>query len=197
MIPKREIRATFNKTTITVYQAFSKEIALPALKNNQLVPPFSYKRMTWIKPSFLWLMQRSNWATKPNQEYILAIKIKRDCWEEALAQGVLTHPDAKIYSSGTAWHQLFKNAPVHIQWDPERTLYGTKKEESTIQVGISASLIKQYAEEWIVEINDFTPLAKKINTLRKQGKYKEAKRLLPIEKPYPLPDAIKTTLGIH
>jgi hypothetical protein len=30
-------------------------------------PDFSLRRMTWIKPGFLWMMHRSGWATKPNQ----------------------------------------------------------------------------------------------------------------------------------
>ncbi|WP_141653813.1 DUF4291 family protein, partial [Erwinia billingiae] len=27
-------------------------------------PPFSMTRMTWIKPSFLWMMYRSGWGMK-------------------------------------------------------------------------------------------------------------------------------------
>jgi hypothetical protein len=29
------------------------------------VPPFKVDRMTWVKPSFLWMTYRSGWATKP------------------------------------------------------------------------------------------------------------------------------------
>src|SRR5262249_6801183 len=53
-----EIRADFDARSIVVYQAFSSAIALPALEAQRLVPPFSFQRMTWIKPSFLWLMER-------------------------------------------------------------------------------------------------------------------------------------------
>lgn len=94
-----QIRATFDVNTITVYQAYGKKIALDASKNNKFQAPFSFNRMTWIKPSFLWLMERSNWGNKSNQNYILAIKIKRSFWEKSLNLGVLTHPD-KIYKSG-------------------------------------------------------------------------------------------------
>ncbi len=45
---------------------------------SRFVPPFSLSRMTWIKPSFLWLMERSNWGKKSGQEMILAICIIRD-----------------------------------------------------------------------------------------------------------------------
>ena len=41
-----------------------------------------------------------------------------------------------------------------------------------------------------------TPLMKKINQLRKQGKYTEAKRLLPKEKVYKLTDALEKIIGV-
>lgn len=192
----QEIRAEFDNKTITVYQAYSKEIAIPAIKNNRFEAPFSFNRMTWIKPSYLWLMERSNWGEKANQEYILGIKIKRESWEKALSLGVLTHPDKDIYSNGFEWEKQFNEAKVHIQWDPERTLRGGKLEERTIQVGISRFLIDEFNNDWIVEIIDLTPLTKKINQLRKIGKYTEAKKLLPNERIYTINSEIEKRIGI-
>ncbi len=192
----QEIRAEFDTKTITVYQAYNKQIAVPAIKNNKFEKPFSFTRMTWIKPSFLWLMERSNWGNKSNQEYILGIKIKLEYWEKALSLGVLTDPDKDIYSSGYEWEKQFKGAKVHIQWDPERTLKGGKLQERTIQVGISRFLIEEYNNDWIEEIIDVTPLVKKMNTLRKAGKYKEVKRFLPKERVYPLNNEISKRIGI-
>ena len=192
----QEIRAKFDKETISVYQAYNKTIALAAIKNNRFEKPFSFNRMTWIKPSYLWLMERSNWGTKSNQEFILEIKIKRAFWEKALSLGVLTSPDKDIYQSGQEWVHKFNSAKVHIQWDPERSIRGQKLQKRTIQVGISRFLIEEYNEEWINEIIDLTPLTKKIHQFQKQGKYKEAKRLLPKEKIYSLPSDIETQIGI-
>lgn len=152
--------------------------------------------MTWIKPSYLWLMERSNWGHKSNQEFILGIKIKKSAWEHALSMGVLTHPDDTVYPNNVNWEQAFKQAKVHIQWDPERTLRGAKMQIRTIQVGISSFLIEEYNTEWISEIIDYTPLTKKINQLRKQGKHKEAKRLLPKERVYDVPEDIANRIGI-
>jgi hypothetical protein len=70
-----EIRADYNSSSIVVYQAYSPEIGRAAAKHGRFVPPFSRGRMTWIKPSFLWLMERSNWATKSGQEVVLAARI--------------------------------------------------------------------------------------------------------------------------
>lgn len=65
---KQEIRAVFDDSTITVYQAYNKYIATAAVKAQTFVPPFKTDRMTWIKPSLLWMMYRSGWATKENQD---------------------------------------------------------------------------------------------------------------------------------
>ena len=192
----QEIRADFDTETVTVYQAYNKNIALPAIENNKFEKPFSFTRMTWIKPSYLWMMERSNWASKSNQEYILGIKIKKASWEKALSLAVLTSPDKDIYASGAQWEGEFKDAKVYIQWDPERTLRGAKLEVRSIQVGVSRHLIEEYNDEWIEEIVDMTPLTKKINQLRKDGKYKEAKRHLPKERVFPLSDEIEKRIGI-
>ncbi|MDB5288908.1 MAG: hypothetical protein JWL69_149 [Phycisphaerales bacterium] len=52
-----EIRADYDRQTIVVYQAYRPQIAEAALAAGKFVPPFSFGRMTWIKPSFLWLME--------------------------------------------------------------------------------------------------------------------------------------------
>src|SRR5215470_12294472 len=85
-----EIRAAFDRDNIVVYQAYSAAIANPALKAQRFVEPFSVGRMTWIKPSFLWLMHRSNWGSKGGQERTLAVTITRPGWESALSRAVLT-----------------------------------------------------------------------------------------------------------
>jgi hypothetical protein len=193
----QEIRAKYTNDTITVYQAYNRQIALKAIENNKFEAPFSFNRMTWVKPSYLWLMARSNWGTKSNQEYILGIEIKRSSWEKALSNGVLTHPDKNVYKSGREWETEFKKAKVHIQWDPERTIRSAKMDIRTIQVGISRDWIIEYNTEWISQIVDYTPLTKKINALRKQGKYKEAKKLLPKEKLYEVPVIVQNRIGIY
>jgi len=72
------VRAGFTTETITVYQAYPAEIALPAVAAGRFVPPFKRDRMTWIKPSFRWMMYRCGWGTKPGQEHVLAVEITRD-----------------------------------------------------------------------------------------------------------------------
>jgi hypothetical protein len=47
----QEIRAKYTNDTITVYQAYNRQIALKAIENNKFEAPFSFNRMTWVKPS--------------------------------------------------------------------------------------------------------------------------------------------------
>jgi hypothetical protein len=190
-----EIRADYNQSTIVVYQAYWDQIAVSALQHQTFVPPFSFNRMTWIKPSFLWMMERSNWGLKAGQENILAIRITREGWEKALREGVLTSPEQRVYPDASQWSSKFENARVHIQWDPERTLRGQKTDAGSIQVGISRFLIEEFVKEWIVEIKEYTPLVHKIHNLCKIGKFDQAKKLLPVEKRYDLPEDIRRLIG--
>ena len=191
-VKQKQIRATYDQHTITVYQAYSKVIADGAVEHQRFVPPFSFQRMTWIKPSFLWMMERSGWATKPNQERILSIQISRSGWEQALANAVLTAPSADQGSE--EWRQQIKVAPTRVQWDPERTLRGGKSEQRSIQLGIGRQWSEKYATEWIQSITDITPLVHKIAQKRKDGHWKQASELLPQERVYPLPEEIERRL---
>jgi len=191
-----QIRARYDRDSITVYQAYSDAIAQPTLKAGRFVEPFSWNRMTWIKPSYLWLMARSNWAQKSNQDNILGIRIKRTGWEEALSQAVLTSYKHGVYSSRDNWREQFENAKVHVQWDPERTLHGKKLEYRSIQVGISREVIRQFTDDWILEIEDLTPLTRKIRKLYLAGETRRAKEQLPPEKVYPVTELIMKRLGM-
>ena len=77
MTPARQVRARYDDDTITVYQAYGHAIADAALAAGTFTSPFSRTRMTWIKPSFLWMMYRCGWGEKPGQERVLAIRSAR------------------------------------------------------------------------------------------------------------------------
>lgn len=151
--------------------------------------------MTWIKPSFLWLMARSNWARKPGQEMILAVRITREGWEEALSQAVLTHADRRVYRSTDEWRTAFARARVRVQWDPERMLRGGLLDARSIQVGLSRHVIDRYADDWITGIEDLTPLVRKIHGLVHDGAVAKAKELLPRERAYPLASELARGIG--
>jgi len=183
-IPLRQIRAVYDATTIRVYQAYSDTIADTALANGRFVsPPFKMERMTWIKPSFLWMMYRAGWGFKDaGQKRILAIDISREGFEWALANGCLSHADESI--SKEEWQKLKSESPVRIQWDPERDLYLRPQEHRAIQIGLSKEAVELYVNQWIKQITDITPLAHSIYKLVQEGDLDKARCQIPQEKEY-------------
>lgn len=193
---ERIIRAVYNNHTITVYQAFNKYIAQSALDNQTFMsPPFKKERMTWIKPSFLWMMYRSGWATKENQECILAIKIKRSGFEWALQNSCLSHFDNTVHPSYDTWKETLKNSPVRIQWDPEKDIFLQPLNYRSIQIGLSRIAVEKYITDWIVQVDDITDYCKEIYELINKNKISQAKDLLPNEQIYPLPENITSIIN--
>ena len=184
MPAEHEIRADYDQETIVVYQAYSPAIADAALNAQEFVPPFSFHRMTWVKPSFLWLMHRSNWGQKSGQERILAVRIKRAGWDKALSLAVLTSFKPSVFRSSEEWREQFHKALVHVQWDPERSLRGAGLPYRSIQIGLSRHIVREYAEEWITGIEDLTPRVRKVYDLLQGGQADKAKRQLPSERVY-------------
>ena len=187
-IPYRQVRADYSDTELTVYQAYSDEIARAALAAGTFVAPFKRERMTWIKPSFLWCMYRSGWASKPDQERVLAIRITRTGFEEALARSCLSHFEAEVYESEAAWAARRDATPVRIQWDPERDLDLQPLPYRSLQIGLGGETVREYVEEWITEIEDVTELAHEVR------ESKHAARL-PTERPYPPPEDLARSIG--
>ncbi len=181
MTPARQVRARYDDDTITVYQAYGHAIADAALAAGTFTSPFSRTRMTWIKPSFLWMMYRCGWAEKPGQERVLAIRMTRIGFEEALAMFCLSHFDPTLHRDREAWRAALRASPVRVQWDPERTLSGEALPFRSLQVGLSGIAVDNYVDEWIVGIEDITPRL----AARRAGV-----EPMPSERPYPLTTAL-------
>lgn len=194
-VPARQVRAVFDAHTVTVYQAYSAAIAEPAVTAGRFVPPFKLDRMTWIKPSFLWMMYRCGWAEKADQERVLAIDISREGFEWALAHSSLSHYDPAVYASHAEWAARKESTPVRIQWDPERSLRLEPLAHRAIQIGISGEASRRYVDDWTAGITDVTDLAHEIRRLVAAGDEAAACKRLPAEVPYPLPVGIKSVLG--
>jgi hypothetical protein len=180
------IRATYDEHTLTVYQAYASSIASPAIAQQSLsVPAFKVERMTWIKPSFLWMMYRSGWATKEHQERVLAVKIRRTGLDWALQHACLSHFNAIAHPHPTEWKEQLRTAPVRLQWDPERDLFLNPLPQRAIQIGLSGEAVLRYVNEWVVEITDVTDLAHEIHALVQAGQLQAAAERLPKETFYP------------
>jgi hypothetical protein len=139
------------------------------------------ERMTWIKPSFLWMMYRAGWGAKDDgQKRILAIDITREGFEWALAHGCPSRPEPGM--SAQAWEDLKSRSPVRIQWDPERDLQLQPLPHRAIQIGLGKAAVGLYVNEWIQRITEVTPLAHAIRSLVAKGDLDGARAALPEEK---------------
>jgi hypothetical protein len=184
MIPDRQIRASYTDTTIRAYQAYSDVIADTALKHGTFVsPPFSTNRMTWIKPSFMWMMYRAGWGFKDDgQRRILAIDITHEGFDWALAHSCPSERPHALDNEG--WRRLKCASPVRIQWDPERNLHFAPLPHRTIQIGLGGEAVRLYVRDWIEAITDVTTLAHDVCADVKAGALDRARSKLPVERPY-------------
>ncbi|MBM9621519.1 DUF4291 domain-containing protein [Streptomyces zhihengii] len=183
--PKYRVRARHTEETVTVYQAYRPGIGGPAARTGRFPAEWKRDRMTWVKPSFLWMMYRCGWAAKPGQETVLAVEIRRDGFEWALRHACLSHYVRGLHTDRAAWQRELRRSPARVQWDPERDLRLSPLPYRSLQLGLAGEAAGRYADEWTVSITDVTPLAREIHALVAAGDLEAAGRLLPEERPYP------------
>ncbi|MEH0935519.1 DUF4291 domain-containing protein [Micromonospora psammae] len=194
-VPPRQVRAHYTAGTVTVYQAYPPEIAEAALAAGRFVPPFRRGRMTWIKPSFRWMMYRSGWATKPGQERVLAVEMTRPGLEWALGRACLSGYEPRWHTDRADWARRLRGSDVRVQWDPERSLRLAPLPYRSLQLGLSGAAADRYVDEWLVGLTDVTARAREIRALLDAGDDDGAAAALPPERPYPLSPALAAAVG--
>lgn len=180
-----EVRAVYNKRTVRVYQAYNNEIADAALAHQRFVAPWKPGRMTWVKPSAIWMGYRCGWSQKDkNQARVLAVDLHRQAFDFLLSEARL----AKCQDEGPC--------DVVVQWDPERGLGGPKGKEAfthslgfrSLQMGIRGEMTNRFAStDFIAHITDVTHIFQEIGTRLELGDIEGASGMLPKEDVYPLP----------
>ena len=178
-IPYKQIRAKYDDDSIIVYQAYNEAIANEAITLGKFGPLFLPNRMTWIKPSFLWMMYRSGWTKKHGQEHILEIHIKREAFENIIKTAMPNYK-SEIYNNDDKKQYSAPN--IRIQWDPERYINGNPREIRSIQIGIRGPLSDKYKNEWITKIEDITDYVKDLKN--RLDKNEDISALLPKEEEY-------------
>jgi hypothetical protein len=154
----RVILAQYDASSVTVYQAYSPTTGHFAAENGYFGRGFSLQRMTWIKPSFLWMMYRSDWGRRSRQEVVLAIRLHREAFDEILSSAVHSHFDAEIYPDQEAWKTQQAASQVLLQWDPDRSPSGEGLSRRAIQLGLRGESTVNYSREWIIDIEDISAL---------------------------------------
>lgn len=194
--PTFEVRAHHTDTTVTVYQAYRPGIGRAAARHGRFTSSWSRERMTWIKPSFLWMMYRCGWATKKDQETVLAVEISREGFAWALRNACLSHHVPALHGDAAAWKRELRQSPARVQWDPERDLRLAPLPYRSLQLGLAGEAATRYADEWIVGIEDVTPLAREIHALVREGRLEQASGLLPEERPCAFADEVLAHLRV-
>ncbi len=176
-----EIRAVFDSQTIRVYQAYNDQIADELIALNTFGLSFNLNRMSWIKPSFLWMMFRSGWGTKENQTRIFAFDISISIFKEILDKAVLSSYH-DCYGTVENWKSRLERTEVLCQWDPEKDINGKSLNYRTIQIGLRGETLKRYAQKGIIKITEITEMV--IRTKQFIDNKELNKIILPVEGVY-------------
>ena len=162
-LPKtgKQIIGSIENDNIIVYQAFNSQIANYAISNQKFGGPnYSFTRMSWIKPGFLWMMYRAGWATKENQQRILAITLPIVHFKTILQEATISSFDGNLFGTREKWRQELEMTNVRLQWDPDHDPMGQKQERKAIQIGMKAEILKKFCNDWIVDITDISDFVK-------------------------------------
>jgi hypothetical protein len=150
--------AQFDADSIYVYQAYRPSIARFAVEHQRFGGDFSFSRMSWIKPNFLWMMYRSGWATKEGQEHVLAVRLRRTFFDELLRLVVPSSFDSRRFASREQWQTAVTSSEVRLQWDPDHDPSGRPVERRAVQLGLRGAALRRYGHEGLISIEDITPL---------------------------------------
>lgn len=181
---------------IIVYQAFNPAIAKYAVENQRFGGShYSFSRMSWIKPGFLWMMYRAGWASKEHQQCILAITLPMEHFKTILANATLSSYDQTIFGTQETWKQELERTEVRLQWDPDHDPHGNKQMRKAIQLGMKGEILRKFCTEWIVKIEDITEFVHEMYKLVKSNQLDHLE--IPYEDVILLNDAaIEKRLGI-
>jgi Domain of unknown function (DUF4291) len=153
----QHVLANFDDESISVYQAYKPAIAKFAVDHQCFGGEFSFTRMSWIKPNFLWMMFRSGWAIKEGQERILEVRIKRDFFDQLMKEAVPSAFIAELFTDHKEWKNAVSRLDVRLQWDPDHDPAGKSVERRAVQLGLRGNMLQRYSDElyWIKDITDF------------------------------------------
>jgi hypothetical protein len=152
----RHILAHYDDESVIVYQAYNRSIGRFAVEHGRLGGDFSYSRMSWVKPNFLWMMYRSGWGTKENQEMTLALRLRRTFFDAILAEAVPSSWDREAFASQDEWAVAVARSSVRLQWDPDHHPSGAKLERRALQVGMRGEVLETFGQRELLEVIDLT-----------------------------------------
>ena len=183
----RVILAHFDAKSVVVYQAYRQETGRFAAANGFFGGGhFSYNRMSWIKPNFLWMMYRCGWASKAGQEVVLAIRVYRPWFDSILKTAVPSSFADGRFETREEWQQAVSQSDVRLQWDPDHDPAGNKVERKAIQLGLRRTALEGWRGDAIDSVTDITEFVLAQGRIAKMQDWPGL--LVPTEAVYPIPD---------
>ena len=190
----RHVLAQFDATSVVVYQAYRADLGQFAAHHGRFGGGFSRGRMSWVKPNFLRMMDRSGWGTKGDQEVTLAVRLKRDAFDEILRRAVHSAFVPEVYATPEDWQRAVARSNVRLQWDPDHGPSGGPVERRAIQLGLRGEALARYAEEWLLDVED---ISKFVREQRANAEPPHEGLLTPREEVYPVADpVVASRLGL-
>lgn len=157
----KQLIAQHTADTVVVYQAYRPAIAKYAVDHQVFGGnAYSYDRMSWIKPNFLWMMYRCGWAAKEGQESVLAIHLPKTFFERILSQAVPSSYQPWLFPEIASWQAALQAGDVRLQWDPDHDPWGNKLERRAIQLGLRGDVLKEFGQRQVTAIEDITDFVK-------------------------------------
>jgi hypothetical protein len=152
----RHILAQYDNESIIVYQAYNPAIGRYAVEHGRFGGDFSFSRMSWIKPNFLWMMFRNGWGTKENQEVTLALRVRRTFFDSLLAEAVPSTWDRTLFATSDEWSRAVDRSSVRLQWDPDHHPSGAKLDRRAIQLGLRSRALEAFGTTELLEVIDLS-----------------------------------------
>jgi hypothetical protein len=154
---RRRVHATYDATTVVVWQAHSHEVAECALERGRFGGrAWRTDRVTRFRLSLPSLLARNGWATRPGRERILAVRMLREGFDTLLRQAVHAGFEPDIYPSRNSWHLATRYGHVVVAWHPDVDPSGAELERETLRMGIRDATLERFTHDWVVGVEDWT-----------------------------------------
>lgn len=189
----RHILACHDDETVIVYQAYRPSVGHHAIEYGGFGGDFSYSRMSWVKPNFLWMMYRSDWGRSMGQEIVLGVRLRRSFFDSLLERAVPSTFDPRSCSDEAVWRAAVRDSDVRLQWDPDHLPDGSPCARRALQLGLRGDALEHYGKREIVEILDVTGFVQEQRRWLERGL---ENLLVPVKCIYQPPIDIASRIGL-
>ncbi len=179
----RSLHARFDADAVVVYQAYPEALGRELVAMGRFGGSWRFDRHTRIQPSWRGTLRRYAWGERPDRERILAVRVRRAGFDALLTAALQQAFDERLYASKQAWRLATRFAPVLVEWDADPS--DGDEDDEVARLRIHGPLVRRFAEEWVVGIDDVSALARATDADHSA------------EAPYPVADDVAVRIGLR